>query len=152
VYLVDTNVISAFPAVAAPGNEAVRAWLEAQSANLYLSVVTVAEIESGIAKAAREGATRKADQLAAWLESVLHLYGDRILPVTAGAARLAGHTRGEAGRLADKARGAGAAPSFADILIAATASDAGLTILTRNTKHFAALGVAVMDPWYSLAR
>lgn len=144
MYLVDTNVISAF-SPAAHGNETVRAWLEAQSANLYLSVVTVAEVESGIAKAAREGATRKADQLAAWLESVLHLYGDRILPVTAGAARLAG-------RLADKARGAGASPGFADILIAATASDACLTILTRNTKHFAALGVAVMDPWYSLAR
>jgi predicted nucleic acid-binding protein len=145
VYLVDTNVISAFSPAAAHGNEPVRAWLKSQSANLYLSVVTVAEIESGIAKAAREGATRKAERLAAWLESVLHLYGDRILPVTAGAARLAG-------RLADKARGAGASPGFADILIAATASDTGFTILTRNTKHFAALGVAVMDPWYSLAR
>jgi predicted nucleic acid-binding protein len=144
VYLVDTNVISAFSPAAAHGNETVRAWLEAQSANLYLSVVTVAEIESGVAKAAREGATRKAGRLAAWLESVLHLYGDRILPVTTGAARLAG-------RLADKARGAGASPGFADILIAATASDAGLTILTRNTKHFAALDVAVMNPWDSLA-
>lgn len=144
MHLVDTNVISAIPATAGLGNETVRAWLEAQSANLYLSVVTVAEIESGIAKAAREGATRKAERLAAWLESVLHLYGDRILPVTTGAARLAG-------RLADKARGAGASPGFADILIAATASDAGLTILTRNTKHFAALGVAVMNPWDSLA-
>ena len=89
MYLVDTNVISAFPDTATLGNETVRAWLDAQSANLYLSVVTVAEVESGIAKAAREGATRKAGRLAAWLESVQHLYGDRILPVTAGAARLA---------------------------------------------------------------
>ena len=144
MYLVDTNVISAFSPAAAHGNETVRGWLEAQSANLYLSVVTVAEIESGIAKAAREGSHEKAGRLAAWLESVLHLYGDRILPVTTGAARLAG-------RLADKARGAGASPGFAGILIAATASDAGLTILTRNTKHFAALGVAVMNPWDSLA-
>lgn len=144
MYLVDTNVISAFSPAAAHGNEPVRAWLEAQSANLYLSVVTVAEIESGIAKAARDGATKKAERLAAWLESVLHLYGDRILPVTTGAAR-------RAGGLADKARGAGASPGFADILIAATASDAGLTILTRNTKHFAALGVAVMNPWDSPA-
>jgi toxin FitB len=144
MYLVDTNVISAFSPTAGLGNEMVRAWLEAQSATLYLSVVTVAEIESGIAKAAREGATRKAERLAAWLESVLHLYGDRILPVTMNAARLAG-------RLADKARGAGASPGFADILIAATASDAGLTILTRNTQHFAPLGVAAMNPWDSLA-
>jgi toxin FitB len=143
VYLVDTNVISAFSPAAGLESGTVRTWLEAQSAHLYLSVVSVAEIESGIAKAEREGATRKAGLLAAWLESVLHLYGDRILPVTIGAARLAG-------RLADKARGAGAAPGFADILIAATACDLSLTILTRNTKHFAVLGVAVADPWVSL--
>jgi predicted nucleic acid-binding protein len=142
VYLVDTNVISAFSPAAAHGNDKVRAWLEAQSASLYLSVVTVAEIESGIAKAGREGAARKAERLAAWLESVLHLYGGRILPVTTEAARLAG-------RLADKARGAGASPGFADVLIAATACDASLTILTRNTKHFAPMRVAVMDPWDS---
>ncbi len=117
--------------------------LRSNPRTLYLSVVTVAEIESGIAKAGREGAARKAERLAGWLESVLHLYGERILPVTTGAARLAG-------RLADKARGAGASPGFADILIAATACDSGLTILTRNTKHFVPLSVAVMDPWVSL--
>ena len=142
MYLVDTNVISAFSPAAAKENGKVRARLEEQSANLYLSAVTIAEIESGIAKAGREGAARKAERLAAWLESVLHLYGERVLPVTIDAARLAG-------RLADKARGAGVSPGFADILIAATACDSGLTILTRNTKHFAVLGVAVMDPWVS---
>ncbi len=112
MYLADTNIISAFSPAAAHGNDKVRAWLEAQSASLYLSVVTVAEIESGIAKAGREGAARKAERLAAWLESVLHLYGERVLPVTTNTARLAG-------RLADSARGSGVSPGFADILIAA---------------------------------
>ncbi len=143
MYLVDTNVISAFSPTGKLQNDKVRAWLQAQSANLFLSAVTVAEIESGIAKAEREGATKKAERLTAWLESVLHLYGDRILPVTAAVARLAG-------RLSDLARAAGASPGFADSLIAATACNSGLTILTRNTKHFAPMGVAVLDPWVSL--
>ena len=142
MYLVDTNVISAFSPTSKLGNDKVRAWLEAQSTNLFLSAVTVAEIESGIAKAEREGATRKAERLTAWLESVLHLYGDRVLPVTADVARLAG-------RLSDAARAAGACPGFADVLIGATARNSRLTILTRNTKHFAPMGVAVMDPWAS---
>ena len=58
--------------------------------NLFLSVVTIAEIEDGIAKANREGATRKSRDLSAWLETVLHLYAARILPFDLAAARLAG--------------------------------------------------------------
>ncbi len=142
MFLVDTNVISAISAIVTVKNENVRGWLETQSATLFLSVITVAEIESGIAKAAREGSSKKAGQLTAWLESVLHLYGDRILPVTTEVARLAG-------RLSDAARASSVSPGFADILIAATARNAGLTILTRNTRHFAPMGIAVLDPWHS---
>jgi hypothetical protein len=47
----------------------------------------VAEIEDGIAKARREGATRKSVDLSAWLETVLHLYGDRVLAFDAATAR-----------------------------------------------------------------
>jgi predicted nucleic acid-binding protein len=145
VYLVDTNVISAFSTIVTVKNENVRDWLETQSATLFLSAVTVAEIENGIAKAAREGSAKKAAQLSAWLESVLHLYGDRILPVTTEVARLAG-------RLSDAARASGLSPGFADILIAATVRNAGLTILTRNTRHFAPLGISALDPWQLLPR
>jgi predicted nucleic acid-binding protein len=53
--------------------------MDAHSASLFLSAVTVAETEDGIAKLQREGATRKSEHLAAWLETVLHLYGDRVL-------------------------------------------------------------------------
>ena len=118
-------------------------WLQRNSAGLYLSVVTVAEVEGGIAKARREGAHRKAERLAEWLEVVLHLYGARILALDVAASRCLG-------RLSDRARACGQAPGFADLAIAAIAQHHGLTILTRNLRHFLPLGVAVHDPFASL--
>jgi toxin FitB len=142
VYLVDTNVISA-AAPSRPAPAAVVEWMDLHSAALFLSAVTVAEIADGIAKSRREGATRKSSDLAAWLEAVLHLYGDRILAFDAPTARIAG-------AIADRARGQGQAPGFADIVIAATAQHHGLTILSRNLRHFEPLGVAVIDPFTRL--
>jgi len=117
--------------------------MDAHSASLFLSVVTVAEIEDGIAKARREGATRKSVDLSAWLETVLHLYGDRVLAFDTATARIAG-------AISDRARGSGQTPGLADIIIAATAQHHGLTILSRNLRHFEPLGVAVIDPFTRL--
>ena len=117
--------------------------MDAQSASLFLSVVTITEIEDGIAKLRRERATRRSRDLAQWLEAVLHLYGDRILALDTPTARIAG-------RLSDRARGQGHAPGFADIIIAATARQHALTILSRNARHFAPLGVPVLDPFIRL--
>lgn len=117
--------------------------MDVYSASLFLSVVTVAEIEDGIAKLHREGATRKSSDIAEWLEAVLHLYGDRILAFDTPTARVAGS-------LADRARGLGQAPGFADIIIAATARQHRLTILSRNLRHFEPLGVPVLDPFAAL--
>ena len=142
MYLVDTNVISA-GAPARPVTLALVEWMGANSASLFLSVVTVAEIEDGIAKLRRVGARRKSSDLASWLETVLHLYGERILAFDGPAARIAG-------AIADRAREQGHAPGFADIIIAATAQRHGLTILSRNIRHFEPLGVAVVDPFAAL--
>lgn len=120
-------------------------WMDAHSPSLFLSVVTVTDIEDGIAKLRREGAARRNSHLAEWLEAVLHLYGDRVLPVDVPTSRIAG-------ALADRARGLGQAPGFADILIAATARQHKLTILSRNLKHFEPLGVVVLDPFVALPR
>lgn len=117
--------------------------MDAHSSALFLSAVSIAEIEDGIAKLRREGARRKAGSLAAWLETLLHLYSDRVLAFDVDTARIAG-------ALSDKARGQGLAPGFADIVIAATAVNRGLTLLTRNTKDFVRLGVAMHDPFVSL--
>jgi predicted nucleic acid-binding protein len=137
LYLVDTNIIS----VRAPGR--IASWMHAHSAELFLSVVTIAEIESGIAKSAREGATRKAADLRDWLAALLHLYAERVLVFDIATAE-------HAGGLSDFARAKGQAPGFADIVIAATARRHGLTILSRNLRHFAPLGVPVIDPFEAL--
>jgi toxin FitB len=117
--------------------------MERNSGDLYLSVVTVAEVEDGIAKAARDGAGQKAKRLADWLETVLHLYSARILDVDIPTARLAG-------QLSDLARGRGHAPGFADLLIAATAQRRTYVVLTRNLRHFTPMDVAAHDPFAGL--
>jgi len=119
--------------------------MDAHSAALFLSAVTIAEIADGIAKARREGATRKASGLSAWLRALIHLYGERVLPFDTPAAEIAG-------ALNDLARGHGHSPGFADVAIAATARRRGLTILTRNARDFAPMGVTVVDPFEALPR
>ena len=142
MYLVDTNVISA-AAPSRPELPALIEWMDAQSAYLFLSAVTVAEIEDGIAKSQREGAIRKSADLTAWLETVLHLYGERVLAFDTPTARIAG-------AMADRARRQGHSPGFADIIIAATAQHHGLTILSRNLRHLEPLGVPALDPFVKL--
>ena len=143
MYLVDTDVISA-AVPSRPIPLALVDWMDLHSTSLFLSAVTVAEIEDGIAKLRREGATRKTADLSAWLEAVLHLYGDRVLAFDAPTARIAGV-------MSDRARGLGHAPGLADIIIAATAHRHGLTILSRNLRHLEPLGVAALDPFAKLA-
>src|SRR5713101_3451221 len=142
MYLVDTNVISA-ATPSRPVSPALIEWMDTYSASLFPSAVTVAEIEDGIAKSRREGATRKSADLSAWLETVLHLYGDRVLTFDVATARIAG-------AISDRSRGLGQAPGFADIIIAATAQHRGLTVLSRNVRHLLPLGVAVIDPFLEL--
>lgn len=106
-------------------------------------MITAAEIEDGIAKAARTGATKKARDLAKWWGEIRHFYASQILPIDLETAR-------ETGRLMDVARAAGINPGFEDIAIAATGSRYGLTVLTGNEKDFGPLGVAYRNPFAAL--
>ena len=143
VYLVDTNVLSAgAPTKPRPAIELVN-WMDRNSAFLYISVITIAEVEDGISKARREGASSKARQLDQWLDALLHLYTARTLPLDVPVAR-------QVGSLADLARARGHAPGFADLAIAATARCHDYTILTRNLRHFRMLDVPAHDPFESL--
>lgn len=142
-YLLDTNVISALAPTQKERPAALVDWLDEASNGLYLSVVTAAEIRAGVAKASREGASRKAVRLNEWWAAVEHLYGDRILAFDLPSAAIAG-------KLMDAARGAGHTPGFADVAIAATAEAHGLTILTRNRKHFDPFLGSTLDPFDAL--
>lgn len=77
------------------------------------------------------------------MASILHLYARRILPIDAEAACATG-------LLIDRARARGLAPGFADLAIAGIAQAHGLTLLTRNLRHFAPLGVSAQDPYAAL--
>jgi predicted nucleic acid-binding protein len=142
-YLVDTNVISAAAPTTSVKPPELIEWMDSHSLKLFLSAVTIAEIADGIAKAKREGAPRKAADLSAWLRTVLHLYGDRVLSFDSSTAEIAG-------ALADLARGRGYSPGFADVAIAATARRHDLTILSRNERDFAPMDVPVIDPFQKL--
>jgi toxin FitB len=142
-YLVDTNVISATAPTTALRRPELIEWMDSHSSGLFLSAITIAEIADGIAKAKREGAKRKASNLSAWLQTVLHLYGDRVLAFDSPTAQIAG-------ALADLARSRGHSPGFADIAIVATARRHDLIILSRNWRHLATMDVAVIDPFQKL--
>lgn len=142
-YLVDTSVLSALaPGKPAP-ETAIIQWVERHEQRLFLSVITVAEIEQGVCKLRRAGGAARAAKLADWLNITITTFGDRIVPVDAAVARITG-------AMSDAAIAKGNHPGLADILIAATAQAHGATILTRNGKHFAALGAAFIDPFEKL--
>ncbi len=143
MYLVDTDIISTGAPSKTRSRAALVTWMDENSADLYMSAVSIAELEAGIAKLHRQGARRRADDLAAWLETLLHLYDQRVLPFDVRAARIAGG-------LSDLARSKGHTPGFVDVAIAATAKLRGFTVLTHNARHFEPLGVPFVDPFVRL--
>lgn len=143
MFLIDTNVIFALAPSKHQSSGALVEWLDEASPYLFLSVISAAEVKSGIAKAEREGATTKAHRLAQWWESIEYLYAHKLLSFDLGCAHAAG-------QILDAARAH--RPGFEDIAIAATAQVHGLSILTRNLRHFEPLGVRALDPFAALPR
>jgi toxin FitB len=139
-WLIDTNVLSAFgPDKPAPGSE-VTFWLRGRADALFLSSITAAEIEAGIAKLRRTGGTRRAEGLRSWLDQILEQYAERLLPFDLPAAQIAG-------QFIDSAQAQGRYPGFADIAIAAIAKSRQLVLLTVNLRHFESLGIETLDPF-----
>ncbi len=132
MFLIDTDVLSALRR-RERSPEIVQWMSEQRIADLYLSVVTIGEIERGIIRQLRRQMAL-ARALTAWLDSVVALYGERILAVDLPTARRWGGLSGTLGY------------ESADLLIAATALEHGLTVATRNIQHFAPTGVPVLDP------
>lgn len=115
------------------------AWVEEQEKRqaLYLSAVSIHEIEKGVRLLEAKGA--KARLIGIFMEGLIAGYGDRILSIDAAVAR-------EAGRLEAKAIMAGHSPGAMDAIIAGTASLHGLTVITRNLRHFLPFDIPVRSP------
>jgi predicted nucleic acid-binding protein len=136
-FLLDTNVPSELTRPRSAPQ--VERWLnEADNEQLFFSVISLAEICKGIAKLPE---SRKRAQLQDWLDFVLRpWFTGRILPITEGIAE-------RMGRWAGEGEAVGRVIKIADGLIAATASEHDLTLVTRNVRDFAAFGVPILNPW-----
>ncbi len=133
-YLIDTNVLSELRNRKADGN--VVAWMQARPRlSLYLSVLSLGEIRKGIEGVA-DPTFRQA--LLDWLEVDLpNWFVGRLLGIDAQTADRWGRVQAAAGRTLP----------VIDGLLAATALQHGLTLVTRNTQDFAGLGVQIINPW-----
>ena len=132
-WLVDTNVISELSRKAPDAK--VSQWLLDHQEQLYLSVLTVGELEKGLAKIADPA---RRTRLQRWIrEEVAEWFEGRLLPVDQTVAIRWGQL---AGSLRDPL------PAI-DTLIAATALTHGLTVATRNTNDLVRTGVALFNPW-----
>ncbi len=140
-YLLDTNVISMLSPARTEATPAFLGWLDRMDADgkLFLSVVTIHEIEKGIALLEHKRATGKAARLKVWLAGLIATYDDKIFSIDTVAAT-------SAGQLEARAMSAGRKPGMADALIAGIAKARDLVVVTRNTKHFEAFGVEVFSP------
>lgn len=135
-YLLDTIVISELRKSAERAAPSVRAWAQDQpTSHLSISVITVMEIEIGVARLERRDRAQ-GQALRAWLErDLLGAFATRTLPVDLDVVRRA------AGMHVPDPR------PERDVLIAATALTHKLVVVTRNIADFQPLGVEVLDPW-----
>jgi len=137
MFLLDTNVVSELrKAKAGKADPRVAAWArQAPASSLFLSVVTIQELEIGVLLAERRD-PRKGALLRAWLEKqVLPAFADRILAVDTAVAR-----RSATLHVSDPR-------PVRDALIAATALVHRLVVVTRDVADLAPTGAEVLDPW-----
>ena len=137
MFLLDTNVVSELRKVRAGRADArVAAWADSvDTADLYLSVISLQELEIGVLLAERRDPAQGAI-LRTWLEEhVLPAFDGRILIVDDAVARRSARLHVPDPR------------PLRDGLIAATALVHGMTVVTRNASDFAPTGVATLDPW-----
>ena len=137
MFLLETNVVSELRKVrSGKAYPSVARWADSvDAAALFISVITIQELETAILLAERSDAPKGA-LLRTWMnEHVLPAFADRILPVDTAVA-----LRSAMLHVPDPR-------PVSDALIAATALVHGLTVVTRNVTDFEPTGVLVVDPW-----
>jgi hypothetical protein len=137
MFLVDTNVVSELRKVrAGKADERVSRWSDSvDAADLYLSAITIHELEIGVLLAERKDPPQ-GRMLRAWFsDHVLVAFDGRILPIDAAVAQRSAQLNVPNPR------------PLHDGLIAATALVHGMTVVTRNVADFAPTGARILDPW-----
>lgn len=136
-FLLDTNVIS--EGTKPRPSHAAMNWLASMDEEqLFLSVITLAELRLGVERMA---AGRRRAALNLWLTNQLPArFGGRLLPIDPMTADLWGQVVG-------RAQAAGRPIGAMDAFIAATAAQHQLILVTRNTSDFAATGIRLHNPW-----
>lgn len=134
MYLLDTNVISELRKAQADNN--VVAWARSVAApSLFLSAITVLELETGILRIERRDPAQ-GSLLRSWLDNhVMPAFAGRILAVDSAVALRCARLH-----IPDRS-------NECDALIAATALVHGLTVVTRNVADFQSSGVRLINPW-----
>lgn len=137
MYLLDTNVVSELRKVGAgKGDRSVSRWSRSLDVvELFLSVVTIEEIEVGVLRIERQDPAQ-GKMFRTWLdEQVLPAFENRILPVDLQVARMCASLHVPDPR------------PIRDAMIGATALAHGLTLATRNVGDFEPMGVELVNPW-----
>lgn len=137
MYLLDTNVVSELRKGPRAHSHVMQWARQIPTSSLYLSAVTVLELETGILRLQRRDATQ-ATLLRTWLEHhVLPAFAGRILPIDTAVAIKCARLHVPDPR------------SEYDAMIAATGLVHGMTVATRNTADFAGSSVMLVNPWLS---
>jgi toxin FitB len=135
--ILDTNVISAL--MRHDPDAVVVGWLDDQPAqSIWITAVSVFEVHFGLALLAQGRRRRQLED--AFARALDDDFEGRILPFDQGAARAAAS-------LAAKRRQQGRPIEIRDALIAGIASARRATLATRNARHFADVGISLLDPW-----
>ncbi len=137
MYLLDTNVISELRKVRVGKADArVAAWADSvDTPDLFLSAITILELEIGVLLAERRDLTQGA-MLRAWLDRyVVPAFAGRVLSVDTATALRSARLHVPDPR------------PLRDSFIAATALVHGMTVVTRNVRDFERAGVSILDPW-----
>jgi predicted nucleic acid-binding protein len=141
VYLLDTDIVSMLDPRRHAQAPALIDWLERNGARLYLSVITITELDAGALRLRRERKVERADQIAALVTAILTDFEDRVLTLDVETARLVARLGAATYRQP---------VGLADLIIAATAARRGLIVLTRNMRELGRLRVPAHDPFAEL--